>query len=161
MRLVSQLGGKRYKTSRHPWELRFWSGGKENNPACLIFKFQPWVDVLIFRRNLCMYFQLSAYLDNWDYKIILSKPHFYLKCWKCFCHIWNQKTKLHWMLYTKVSFQMCICCWCVWWKYRSTSKQHLTEDENDDSQTGVNKASKGGIIYGDYLQVNYTLAHAY
>uniref|UniRef100_A0A671PP28 tryptophan 2,3-dioxygenase n=1 Tax=Sinocyclocheilus anshuiensis TaxID=1608454 RepID=A0A671PP28_9TELE len=39
-------------------------------------------------------------------------------------------------------------------KFVSTSKQHLKEDENDDSQTGVNKASKGGRIYGDYLQLD-------
>ncbi|XP_064200543.1 tryptophan 2,3-dioxygenase A-like [Anguilla rostrata] len=28
------------------------------------------------------------------------------------------------------------------------------EEEEDDSQEGVNKASKGGIIYGDYLQLD-------
>uniref|UniRef100_A0A672KMQ3 tryptophan 2,3-dioxygenase n=1 Tax=Sinocyclocheilus grahami TaxID=75366 RepID=A0A672KMQ3_SINGR len=39
-------------------------------------------------------------------------------------------------------------------KFVSTSKQHLKENENDDSQTGVNKASKGGRIYGDYLRVD-------
>ncbi|KAI1883676.1 hypothetical protein AGOR_G00234010 [Albula goreensis] len=33
------------------------------------------------------------------------------------------------------------------------NKLHLKEEE-DDSQTGVNKASKGGIIYGDYLQLD-------
>ncbi|KTG04090.1 hypothetical protein cypCar_00003544 [Cyprinus carpio] len=39
-------------------------------------------------------------------------------------------------------------------KFVSSSKQHLKEDENDDSQTGVNKASKGGLMYGDYLQLD-------
>ncbi|XP_056625648.1 tryptophan 2,3-dioxygenase A [Triplophysa dalaica] len=39
-------------------------------------------------------------------------------------------------------------------KFVSSSKQPLTEDENNDSQTGVNKASKGGLIYGDYLQLD-------
>uniref|UniRef100_A0A4W5KBA6 Tryptophan 2,3-dioxygenase n=1 Tax=Hucho hucho TaxID=62062 RepID=A0A4W5KBA6_9TELE len=34
------------------------------------------------------------------------------------------------------------------------SKPHLKEDEADDSQKGINKASKGGIIYGDYLQLD-------
>ncbi|KAG9347139.1 hypothetical protein JZ751_006066 [Albula glossodonta] len=33
------------------------------------------------------------------------------------------------------------------------NKLHPKEEE-DDSQTGVNKASKGGIIYGDYLQLD-------
>ncbi|CAM4614982.1 hypothetical protein PO909_006961 [Leuciscus waleckii] len=39
-------------------------------------------------------------------------------------------------------------------KFVSASKQHLKEDENDDSQSGINKASKGGLIYGDYLQLD-------
>ncbi|XP_056117839.1 tryptophan 2,3-dioxygenase A [Rhinichthys klamathensis goyatoka] len=39
-------------------------------------------------------------------------------------------------------------------KFLSASKQHLKEDENDDSQSGINKASKGGLIYGDYLQLD-------
>ncbi|XP_059371808.1 tryptophan 2,3-dioxygenase A-like [Carassius carassius] len=39
-------------------------------------------------------------------------------------------------------------------KFVSSSKQHLKEDESDDSQTGVNKASKGGLMYGDYLQLD-------
>uniref|UniRef100_A0A4W5KB28 Tryptophan 2,3-dioxygenase n=1 Tax=Hucho hucho TaxID=62062 RepID=A0A4W5KB28_9TELE len=30
----------------------------------------------------------------------------------------------------------------------------MKEDEADDSQKGINKASKGGIIYGDYLQLD-------
>ncbi|KAM9510977.1 tryptophan 2,3-dioxygenase A [Salvelinus alpinus] len=34
------------------------------------------------------------------------------------------------------------------------SKLHLNEEEADDSQKGINKASKGGIIYGDYLQLD-------
>uniref|UniRef100_A0A673Z4L0 Tryptophan 2,3-dioxygenase n=1 Tax=Salmo trutta TaxID=8032 RepID=A0A673Z4L0_SALTR len=34
------------------------------------------------------------------------------------------------------------------------SKLHLEEEEEDDSQEGINKASKGGIIYGDYLQLD-------
>ncbi|XP_039520406.1 tryptophan 2,3-dioxygenase A-like [Pimephales promelas] len=38
--------------------------------------------------------------------------------------------------------------------FLSASKQHLKEDENDDSQSGINKASKGGLIYGDYLQLD-------
>lgn len=33
------------------------------------------------------------------------------------------------------------------------NKPPIEEDE-DSSQAGVNKASNGGIIYGDYLQVN-------
>lgn len=34
------------------------------------------------------------------------------------------------------------------------NKPPTTEEEQEDaSQAGVNKASKGGIIYGDYLQV--------
>ncbi|XP_052006317.1 tryptophan 2,3-dioxygenase A [Xyrauchen texanus] len=39
-------------------------------------------------------------------------------------------------------------------KFLSTSKQHSQEDENDNAQTGINKASKGGLIYGDYLQLD-------
>ncbi|RLW08864.1 hypothetical protein DV515_00002669, partial [Chloebia gouldiae] len=31
------------------------------------------------------------------------------------------------------------------------------EDENDESQKGINKASKGGLIYGEYLQLNKIL----
>lgn len=33
------------------------------------------------------------------------------------------------------------------------NKPPKTEEDEDDSQAGVNKASRGGIIYGDYLQV--------
>lgn len=33
------------------------------------------------------------------------------------------------------------------------------EDENDDkSQEGINKASKGGLIYGEYLQVSLRIS---
>lgn len=32
-------------------------------------------------------------------------------------------------------------------------KNKPNEEDEDASQAGVNKASKGGIIYGDYLQV--------
>lgn len=33
------------------------------------------------------------------------------------------------------------------------NKPPKTKEDEDDSQAGINKASKGGIIYGDYLQV--------
>lgn len=33
------------------------------------------------------------------------------------------------------------------------SKATTAEDKEDPAQAGVNNASKGGIIYGDYLQV--------
>lgn len=33
------------------------------------------------------------------------------------------------------------------------NKPPKTDGEEDGSQAGVNKAIKGGIIYGDYLQV--------
>lgn len=33
-----------------------------------------------------------------------------------------------------------------------TSKPSQAEEE-DESQKGINKASKGGIVYGEYLQV--------
>lgn len=36
------------------------------------------------------------------------------------------------------------------------NKPPKTEEEEDASQVGVNKASNGGIIYGDYLQVENT-----
>ncbi|KAK7137938.1 hypothetical protein R3I94_013547 [Phoxinus phoxinus] len=39
-------------------------------------------------------------------------------------------------------------------KFLSASMPHLKEEENDDSQSGINKASKGGLIYGDYLQLD-------
>lgn len=29
----------------------------------------------------------------------------------------------------------------------------MEDNEEDGAQTGVNRASKGGLIYGDYLQV--------
>lgn len=35
------------------------------------------------------------------------------------------------------------------------SKQVTAEEEDDAAQAGVNNASKGGIIYGDYLQVEH------
>lgn len=35
------------------------------------------------------------------------------------------------------------------------SKQVTAEEEEDAAQAGVNNASKGGIIYGDYLQVKH------
>lgn len=35
---------------------------------------------------------------------------------------------------------------------RSSQKLNLKE-EDDDSQKGENKATKGGVVYGDYLQV--------
>lgn len=41
------------------------------------------------------------------------------------------------------------------------NKPPKTEDDDDDSQAGVNKASKGGIIYGDYLQVEKTTYYTY
>ncbi|CDR18086.1 unnamed protein product [Oncorhynchus mykiss] len=34
------------------------------------------------------------------------------------------------------------------------SKLLRNEEEADDSQKGINKASEGGIIYGDYLQLD-------
>uniref|UniRef100_A0A6Q2XAM2 Tryptophan 2,3-dioxygenase n=1 Tax=Esox lucius TaxID=8010 RepID=A0A6Q2XAM2_ESOLU len=34
------------------------------------------------------------------------------------------------------------------------NKLHLKEEPADDSQEGINKASKGGIIYGNYLQLD-------
>lgn len=36
------------------------------------------------------------------------------------------------------------------------NKPPTTDEDEDASQAGVNKASKGGIIYGDYLQVENT-----
>jgi len=30
----------------------------------------------------------------------------------------------------------------------------LKDEKGDKSQEGINKASKGGLIYGDYLQVS-------
>ncbi|XP_048827040.1 tryptophan 2,3-dioxygenase A isoform X2 [Brienomyrus brachyistius] len=38
-------------------------------------------------------------------------------------------------------------------KHISSQKSNLKE-EDDESQKGVNKASKGGVVYGDYLQLN-------
>uniref|UniRef100_A0A8C7DN68 tryptophan 2,3-dioxygenase n=1 Tax=Oncorhynchus kisutch TaxID=8019 RepID=A0A8C7DN68_ONCKI len=38
--------------------------------------------------------------------------------------------------------------------YAIISKLLLNEEEADESQKGINKASKGGIIYGDYLQLD-------
>ncbi|KAI4893605.1 hypothetical protein NFI96_028931 [Prochilodus magdalenae] len=35
-----------------------------------------------------------------------------------------------------------------------TSKEQLKDDDVDAAQSGVNKASKGGIVYGDYLQLD-------
>ena len=37
--------------------------------------------------------------------------------------------------------------------FKQTSLQEEQDKEKDVSQEGVNKASKGGIIYGEYLQV--------
>ncbi|XP_039556151.1 tryptophan 2,3-dioxygenase [Passer montanus] len=37
------------------------------------------------------------------------------------------------------------------------SKLSLEDDNDDKSQEGVNKASKGGLIYGEYLQLNKIL----
>ncbi|NXF17647.1 T23O dioxygenase, partial [Rhodinocichla rosea] len=37
------------------------------------------------------------------------------------------------------------------------SKLSLEDENNDKSQEGVNKASKGGLIYGEYLQLNKIL----
>uniref|UniRef100_A0AAX7VVR0 tryptophan 2,3-dioxygenase n=1 Tax=Astatotilapia calliptera TaxID=8154 RepID=A0AAX7VVR0_ASTCA len=37
------------------------------------------------------------------------------------------------------------------------NKPPKTEEDEDDSQAGVNKASRGGIIYGDYLQLDKIL----
>uniref|UniRef100_A0A3Q2URX7 Tryptophan 2,3-dioxygenase n=1 Tax=Haplochromis burtoni TaxID=8153 RepID=A0A3Q2URX7_HAPBU len=37
------------------------------------------------------------------------------------------------------------------------NKPPNTEEDEDDSQAGVNKASRGGIIYGDYLQLDKIL----
>ncbi|XP_066505034.1 tryptophan 2,3-dioxygenase A [Hoplias malabaricus] len=39
-------------------------------------------------------------------------------------------------------------------KHLPTSKQILKDDDVDAAQSGVNKASKGGIVYGDYLQLD-------
>ncbi|KAL7886276.1 hypothetical protein AOLI_G00065710 [Acnodon oligacanthus] len=39
-------------------------------------------------------------------------------------------------------------------KHLLASKQQVKEDDVDAAQSGVNKASKGGIIYGDYLQLD-------
>lgn len=36
------------------------------------------------------------------------------------------------------------------------NKPPASDDNEDDAQSGVNKASRGGIIYGDYLQVEST-----
>lgn len=37
------------------------------------------------------------------------------------------------------------------------NKPPAEEEDDDPTQAGVNKASKGGIIYGDYLQVEHRL----
>ncbi|XP_015716454.1 tryptophan 2,3-dioxygenase [Coturnix japonica] len=37
------------------------------------------------------------------------------------------------------------------------SKLSLKDEKDDKSQEGINKASKGGLIYGDYLQLNKIL----
>lgn len=37
------------------------------------------------------------------------------------------------------------------------SKLSLKDEKGDKSQEGINKASKGGLIYGDYLQLNKIL----
>lgn len=37
------------------------------------------------------------------------------------------------------------------------NKPPAKEEDDDPTQAGVNKASKGGIIYGDYLQVEHVL----
>ncbi|XP_064566860.1 tryptophan 2,3-dioxygenase isoform X2 [Zonotrichia leucophrys gambelii] len=37
------------------------------------------------------------------------------------------------------------------------SKLSLEDENNDKSQEGINKASKGGLIYGEYLQLNKIL----
>ncbi|XP_036425183.1 tryptophan 2,3-dioxygenase A [Colossoma macropomum] len=39
-------------------------------------------------------------------------------------------------------------------KHLLASKKQVKEDDVDAAQSGVNKASKGGIIYGDYLQLD-------
>ncbi|KAL6479735.1 hypothetical protein MHYP_G00107680 [Metynnis hypsauchen] len=39
-------------------------------------------------------------------------------------------------------------------KHLLASKQQVKEDDVDGAQSGVNKASKGGIVYGDYLQLD-------
>uniref|UniRef100_A0A3B1IPV7 Tryptophan 2,3-dioxygenase n=1 Tax=Astyanax mexicanus TaxID=7994 RepID=A0A3B1IPV7_ASTMX len=39
-------------------------------------------------------------------------------------------------------------------KHLLAGKQLVKEEDVDGAQTGVNKASKGGIIYGDYLQLD-------
>ncbi|XP_012678908.1 tryptophan 2,3-dioxygenase B [Clupea harengus] len=41
-------------------------------------------------------------------------------------------------------------------KHQLFTSKHLT-DEDDDAQKGINRASKGGIVYGDYLELNKVL----
>ncbi|XP_012689757.2 tryptophan 2,3-dioxygenase A isoform X1 [Clupea harengus] len=43
---------------------------------------------------------------------------------------------------------------CPYFAKRDIRHQQKDEEERDDSQDGTNKASKGGIIYGDYLQLD-------
>ena len=42
----------------------------------------------------------------------------------------------------------------------SFEKLSLEGSEEDESQTGINKASKGGLIYGNYLHVSGGLSYS-
>lgn len=41
------------------------------------------------------------------------------------------------------------------------NKLSLEDEGQDKSQEGLNKASKGGLIYGDYLQVSVNTGFCY
>lgn len=40
----------------------------------------------------------------------------------------------------------------------NVNKLSLEDEKDDKSQEGINKASKGGLVYGDYLQVSLKLS---
>ncbi|XP_062868546.1 tryptophan 2,3-dioxygenase B isoform X2 [Trichomycterus rosablanca] len=39
-------------------------------------------------------------------------------------------------------------------KHHAKTRHRIEEEEQDDAQKGINKALKGGIVYGDYLQLD-------
>lgn len=85
---------------------------------------KSWVDVRTLRRSTCKY--------KWSQCPEILLMHF-------------KESRL-----TR-GFYKIVQCFLTFRLFKS--KPVTGEDEEDAAQAGVNKASKGGIIYGDYLQV--------
>lgn len=103
-----------------------------------------WEEALVRRIFLCLFFIVSKWvLSSFSFlEVILFLIIFLLFI--------PQMSRTKWQMVFFFFFFTC--------SSRLFKNKPPAEGEDDDpTQAGVNKASKGGIIYGDYLQVEHVL----